>query len=978
MLAKRLILVLPLLCLLTSLVMGATVGKITGVITDAQTKEPLVGVSVSIVGTTMGASTDQDGRYTILNVPVGTYTLRMSAVGYANTEIANVEVSADLASYQNRTLSSQVTDIGKTISVTAERPLVVKDKTTSIDVIRQDQIQAMPTRGYDQVVGMQNSVVTMHRNVGQVVRGGRETVGSTTNELNLRGGRASEVAYYVDGFSQQDPLSGISTANISNNAIKEISLQAGAFSAEYGNVASGIVNVTTQSGTDKFQGNVDVVTDNLVGSSHSYDQNYYSANVGGPIPMLAKSYYFLSSERRWLGDRDPKAITQDVLPSGNRRLPGNSDGGWSYQGKLDFNLTPNFKLSLSGTGSDDQWSEYRQEYLFDINHTPWYHDQNLGLNAKITHTLNAKTFYNLSASYFKTYRFRGDGTWRDNLWAYGRVGGNPTYDATNQRNYFWLSDDPSTPTHYTTVNVDGVNRTFILQDSTGSDEASQWDDYYKRKASYIGFNGDITHQFTEAHTLKAGFEFQRHTLRYYRNLFPNRVYEGIAGGGFTDVDRYGYDVYGNETDNLPWQNATKHPINFALYLQDRIDWTGLIVNAGLRFDYFDYRTQRLRNPQLPLDPDSTQFGGTGVPGSNPQVLDQSDLMPSKKFTRVSPRFGFAFPVTDKSQMHFNYGKMFQRPDLQRMYVGYDYFAWKVRSGGYYYAIGNPNLEPEKTTSYEVGMTHQMGDYTSIDVTAYYKDVNNLVQVINQSSVPNSFAYYANTDYGTIKGIEFGLNMRRNHNIEMGLKYTLSYANGTGSYANTQQNIAWTASQAPKQTAPLDFDQRHDVVANFDYRLGAKEGPKIGDYFILENFGLNVIARAASGTPYTPATVYDEITLNNVSPVPLSPRNSVYGPWTYQIDLKIQREFKVGSYGLTPYIWVKNLLNTKNAYVVYESTGRPNNTGFLDTPAGQDYVNATNSPDRLGYTGLQEYNLKQDNPLNYGIPRMILFGLTASF
>jgi outer membrane receptor protein involved in Fe transport len=414
-------------------------------------------------------------------------------------------------------------------------------------------------------------------------------------------------------------------------------------------------------------------------------------------------------------------------------------------------------------------------------------------------------------------------------------------------------------------------------------------------------------------------------------------------------------------------------------VQDRLDWTGLIVNAGIRFDYFDYKTQRLRNAQLPLDPDSSYlYPSRAIAGSNSQVLDQSDLEPSKKFTRLSPRLGFAFPVTEKTQMRFNYGKFFQRPDLVRLYTGYDYFEWKVRNGGYFYPIGNPNLEPEKTTQYEIGFTHQLGDYTAIDVTTYYKDVTNLVQIINQSSIPNSFAFYQNTDYGTIKGLEFGVSMKRNHNVEMSIKYTMSYANGTGSYANTQSNIAWTASQAPKQTAPLDFDQRHDLVAVVDYRLGDKQGPKFGEHFFLENFGINMVMRAASGTPYTPATVYDEITLNSVNPVPSQTRNSVYGPWTFVIDLKFQKSFKVGTYGITPYITVKNLLNRKNVYVVYESTGRPDNTGWLETQPGQDFVNATGTPDRYGYTGLQEYNLKQQNPLNYGNPRMILFGLRASF
>ena len=328
---KCLTLVMLMLCLLAGTAMSATVGKITGVITDSQTKEPLVGVSVSVVGTTMGAMTNEDGQYNIMNVPVGTYVLKLTAVGYATVEISNVEVSADLATYQNETMSSQATDLGKTIQVTTERPLVLKDKTTTVNIVKRDELLAMPTRGFDQVVGIQNSVVRMQSNVDVRQRGQREPVGGTGSELNLRGGRPSEVAYYVDGFSQQDPLTGNSTTNINNNAIKEVQVTSGAFSAEYGNVASGIVNVTTNSGSNEYHGNAEIVTDNLVGSSRSYDNNYYSADFGGPIPGTEKGYFFLSGEKRWLGDREPSSRTDEIWEEyvlserfdGTRRLPNN-------------------------------------------------------------------------------------------------------------------------------------------------------------------------------------------------------------------------------------------------------------------------------------------------------------------------------------------------------------------------------------------------------------------------------------------------------------------------------------------------------------------------------------------------------------------------------------------------------------------------------------------------------------------------------
>lgn len=972
---KCLTLVVLMLCLLAGTAMAATVGKITGVISDSQTKEPLIGVSVSVVGTTMGAMTNENGQYSILNVPVGTYMLRLSAVGYATVEISNVEVSADLATYQNEVMSSQATDIGKVIQVTTERPLIIKDQTSQIAIVKREELLALPTRGFEQVVGIQTGVVKMNPNPATRFRGGRES--TTTGELNIRGGRPSEVAYYVDGFSQQDPLSGNSTANISNNAIKEVSIISGGFPAEYGHVSSGIVNTITQSGSEKLHGNAEIVSDGIF--PDNFDNNFYSLDLSGPIPILEKLFFFASVERRWHGDRQPSAIAEELFQDFNvstewaenpQRLPRNTMDGWSYQGKVDYNFTPNVKLQLSGNGSRDKWSEYRHDYLFDAEHMPYYDDKNIGLNAKITHTLNAKTFYNLSTSYFMTSRFRGDGVHRDDLWAYGRPQGNTRFDETS---LFWLWDDPTTDWSYQTVNVNGVDRQFII-----NDESSIWDDYFKRKSSYIGFKGDINSELNDRHTVKAGFEFQRHTLRYYRHLFPANVWKGLDAGGFDDVDRFGYDIYGNESNDEGEYNETKHPINVAFYVQDRAEFEGLIINAGLRFDYFNYNTKRLRNEDLPLDPDSTYFDSDPNNDLGYQTLEPSDLTDSKNFTRVSPRIGIAFPVSDKTNMHLNYGKFYQRPDLVRLYTGFDYFEYKVKNGGYFYPIGNPNLEPELTTQYEVGINHQLGERTAFEVIAFLKDVSGLVQVTNQPSQPNSFSFYRNSDYGTVKGLEFNFTMRRTHNLEMNLKYTLSYATGTGSYANTASNIAWTAAQPPKQVAPLDFDQRHNLIGIFDWRLGKGQGPVVGGKHILEDFGINTVVQIASGTPFTPADIFDEVTLASVSPNPRAPRNTSYGPGTFNIDLKAEKTFTIGNYKLSPYIWVKNLLDRDNAYVVYEGSGRADVTNWLQTDPGQDFIAEYSEADETGLTGEQKYMLKQRNPQNYGNPRMILAGLRFSF
>lgn len=979
---KLLCITCTLLFLLTGSVFSAVVGKITGVVTDAETQQPLVGVTVSVQGTTWGAITDADGRYSILNVPVGDYTIVMTAVGYATVEVSNVIVHADLAAYQNRAMTPEAAELGTVITVRAEEKLVVRDKTTSVNVIRSDELRALPTRGFEQVVGIQNSVVRMNANVDIRQRGGRENL-STGTEINLRGGRPSEVAYYVDGFSQQDPLTGISTANISNNAIQEVSVTSGAFSAEYGHVASGIVNVVTNSGSKEYHVALEGVTDNFLEGDNKpvFDHNFYTADASGPIPGLEDGFFYLSGERRYLEDRNPSIVTKDVFEEfgleSRNTLPRNWLEGWSYQGKLDYNLTPNVKFTVNGNGSIDRWQEYwhfynNPAYPGQIDHARLYEDKNIGLNAKITHTLDAKTFYNLSGSFFETSRVRGDGDLFDDLASYQRfLGGqefaNPEWDFHNlfrEGDSVFASElDPS-------IESGSANDTFIVY------LESYQPVLMKRKSSYIGVKGDITSQVTPSHTLKFGFDFQRHTVRYFNS--------GDATKGWSEqrVNHFGYDIDGTESNRedfsieqiIDKEDGTtdtvlafgaKNPTNLGIYLQDRFDWRGLIVSAGLRFDMFDYNAQRLINVERPIDPFD----------EGDSEIDPGDLEDSEVFTRMSPRLGISFPVSDITQLHINYGKFFQRPDLQNLFVGYDFLAARIDAGSYF-PFPNPNLKPEKVTQYEVGITHQLGEFTAFDLTAYYKDVQDLVAIFHQApGYPTNYDYYGNTDYGTIKGVDFSLNMRRTRNISMQVKYSLSYASGTGSYAQSQFNIAWkNPTGTPKSTSPLDYDQRHSLIGIFDLRTLKGEGPMFGKYHPLENFGLNVITQLASGLPYTPMAPYDAVTNKSVAQNPTGSINSANMPWSFVIDLKLERGFEVGNFKILPYVWVKNLLNRENIISVYEGTGEANTTGYLETEEG---ILRASDPD-TGEEFAYRYDLLQNNPKNYSNPRMIFAGLRLSF
>ena len=194
-------------------------------------------------------------------------------------------------------------------------------------------------------------------------------------------------------------------------------------------------------------------------------------------------------------------------------------------------------------------------------------------------------------------------------------------------------------------------------------------------------------------------------------------------------------------------------------------------------------------------------------------------------------------------------------------------------------------------------------------------------------------------------------------------------------SNSQRNIAWTASETPKQTAALDFDQRHKISINVDLSFRKGQGPGWGSFHPLENGGINVLTNIASGTPYTPTNPFNELTLAAVSTQPAGPINSRYGPWTQSLDLKATRGFDVARLRLEGFVWVLNLFNTRNAYTVYTSTGSALTTGFLNSNDGRAYVE---NADNQGKDGVGQYQLAEGDPTLFGTPRVVRFGLRTNF
>jgi outer membrane receptor protein involved in Fe transport len=965
---KKLIALVAIMLLPVSAMAGTT-GKITGRVVDKDGGGPLPGANIIVQGapSVIGATTDTDGQYVILNVPAGTYDLKGSFVGYQDVVVTGFKVLPDLTTVLDFTLAPQTLE-ADVLEVVASRPLVQKDNTSSLRLVTNEELDYMPIRGYAAATSLQAGVTSL---------GG---------QLYVRGGRFSEVDYIVDGVSQKDLQTGASSTQLSNSAIDQVSVIVGGFEAEYGRVMSGVVKVVTREGGRNYTGSAEYITDEITGRSWldtpSFGYNNGDVTLGGPlIPGGDKLSFFVSGERRDRLDRDPRwgvtahqweldnnLLTQseyDMLKDGV--LPHYSLDGWGWQAKMSFRLGENATLKAGIVGSSQDRYSYSHTYRYDLEHSWRVKKLNNSVFANLTYTLNAKTFFTVQANIYDNNTTAGDGLYFDNLFDYGRPNGNPRFDPEN---LFALGD---------------VDSTAISRDADGfivGDEGRVLDEFDKTSSFYITpIDFDLTSQINRNHQFKAGFDVQMHTLRSYNHITPILVYRGpfvdtSNPGGFQDANRYGYEFDYAKQQIVPLnstRDTKKEPILAAFYVQDKMEYDGLIINMGLRYDYLNARTDVLSNEAVPLGGDSD--------------LDASDLAGNSVYHKISPRLGVGFPVTDKTVFHMNYGIFYQQPNLEDLYVGLDYLEYKAPLGGYYYAFGNPNLKPEKTTAYEVGLVQQVSNNASVDVTAYYKAVENLVQVTTVQANPASFSSYRNRDFGTIKGFDLGVMMRRKGRASARISYSLSYATGTGSSAETQRNIAWTfqagVTEPPKGTAPLDFDQRHKISGSVDYRFVDKDGPKFMGGYPLANAGLNVLVSAGSGFPYTPTFTFNEVTTLSVSSRPSGPINSSYGPWSFQVDAKANKNFKLAGINGNVYVWAINLFNRANVTgrdtdgrgleaTVYSSTGDPSTTGWLNTPEGREFVK------RFGTLGEQKYLLAEQNPLNYDTPRQVRFGMALNF
>ncbi|MEJ2194523.1 MAG: TonB-dependent receptor [Ignavibacteriaceae bacterium] len=876
-------LIIFLIILLNGFVIAGTTGKISGKVIDAGTGEPLIGANVLILGTSLGAATDLEGNYFIINIPPGRYEVKASSIGYNSVTNQNILVSVDQTTKLNFNLGIEAVEISDVV-VVATRPIVQKDLTSTQANVTGDEIQMLPIEDIASVINLQAGVINGH----------------------FRGGRIGTVNYLIDGVSSNDVFTGESSMEPQVNSVQEVQVITGTFNAEYGDALSGIVNQITKLPDDKY----DFSFSGYVGDYVSNRTDIYD-NIGsisptgvynlmgtfsGPVPGTSNSVSFFISGRYFSDDgyifghrifnpQDSSSYQTDPpierSTGDSAYVPMSFDENLQLQGKLAFKVGSGKGIILNGLYSSRQYRDYDHNYQLNPNGDYKRFNDSYLLSASYTQVFSNSTFLDVLASGF----------------------------ISDYKQYVY--EDPLDPRYVAPSWKQGVSGNAFLTGGT-----QNWHFYHKSR-TYTG-KLDLTSQLNQIHQIKTGVEFKYNDIEYEDFQI---VIDASTGYKPTLPEP------GSFNNNFYQAN----PYSAAAYIQDKIELEYLIVNVGLRFDYFQPDGKYL------LDPNNIAV----LDDLSPPFPDSLFGISSVK-SQFSPRLGISYPITDKGAIHISWGHFFQIPPFEYLYRNPNFrvpltgdFPENVGN-----TIGNTDLKPQMTIMYEIGLQQELFTDFGITLTTYLKDIRNLLG--SEIYIKNEFKKFSkliNIDYGSVKGITLSFEKRLSNGFGFTMDYTYQDAQGNASDPNDAFDKAQANPpiEANKKLVPLDWDRTHAL--NFTLTLGIP-----GDYIV------SSIGRWGTGLPYTPA-IQDQRT---------GLENSDNKPDIFNLDLYITKFFKISNQNLSLFLKVYNVFDNANELEVFSDTGR---AGYsLEVTRAQEPPKGVNT--------IQEYYIRPDY---YSSPRKIVLG-----
>ena len=958
---------------------AGTTGKLSGTVTDKKTGEPLIGANVIVEKVLLGAATDVDGSYYVLQIPPGTYSVRFSMIGYQDLIVKDVRIQVDLTTQIDGALPESVIGMNE-VFVQAERPMIQTDVTYSQANISSEEVELLPVEEFEDVIALQAGVV------------------SEGGEIHVRGGRGGEISYMVDGVTVTDPFNAGIAVEIENNAIQELQFISGTFNAEYGQAMSGIVNIITKDGDyQNFKGGFSTGA----GGYYTKDDKLFpklndlsfdgikdiKGNIEGPILPGRVSFFasgrikrdngYLYGQRvfkpntfSWdanannfvvdstvgLGNgfqpvyQDPAdlVVIVDSLIQENQFdwVPMNWHEQKTSQVKLTLKLTPRIKMSFNRMDSDTRQQYYSHLYKWNPDGRSHYFNNRIGNLFRLDFSLSQSTFASIMVSNAKNH-------YRNYLSDSPSFHEELEFDFSNNiGDNWWEWEFPVLDSNIYFVDPRIFDYTPVYNYYVGGQSMGA----YNRISDVETYKSEITSQINQKHQLKSGFEYRRTKV-----LLTDLT---VQLASYTQFQPVYQDPLNSPTSDT-YGKKGRTPEEFSFYIQDKMESKNMVVNIGLRWDYFDPNwkvVNDLRDPNYldPLRPinEFRDLDGDGEisesesNGGN-RKTDQERLESNafgdpwfrdvKPKTQFSPRFALAFPITDKGYLHFSYGHFFQNPEFSFLYSNPEFEV--PPSSGAGYTMGNADMEPQRTTQYEVGFSQQIGQDIGIELTGYFKDIRNLnsTKIIQSIVAGDRYGLYINKDFANSRGVTVALSKRRSNKTSGNIDYTFSISEGnasdpTAAFYDEQSNI-----EPEKVLVPLDWDQRHTLNATLTYHP-------------INRSGISFVFSYGSGFPYTTEFVGTRTSFEN----------NAREPATYNVDMKGYYNFILfGGYQISAFVNVYNIFDIQNELTVYNDTGR-STYSLLPT-----YTPQTSGP---GFNTLNEYLTRPDY---YSRPRQIRLGLSLA-
>ncbi len=944
---------------------SAPTGKISGQVTDAEDGAPLIGANVMVEGTSIGTSTDHDGRYTLLNIPPGRHQLRFLYMGYRQVEVTDVVVRIDRTTRIDISMNSEALDLGETVVVTAERPIVEADKTSSSVHFESREVEALPVEGL--------------RNVLELSPGINRNPDGT---ISVRGGGAHEVDYTVNGIKSLNTNSGVPAYgtgtksesswkyDINPLAVSQMEVISGGFNAEYGNAQSGVVKVVTKEGSNRFSGAFRMEY-RPPGKYHWGDYLYSKHQFewqkwGDPDPWLEADQYIDDST----GVVDEKAAKRNYQLWVKNHTPSEDN----VLGIYDYRKNPYTRYLFSFGGPLGKDAETLNFFLSgEIKHQPTrlptrekvqkLNNYSLVLSWKPGSQHQVK-FTGLYQSYYSgmgsgSEHIRWAGLWGD----YGA-----------KRKYTLIYDSPREES----VFAQSLNYKYIFS-SISFLEATfthQFERLYALQTPTPATDVDKKRDPEDRLLEDPGPWFEKYRTYYtwssvYNQASVTHFYETqlnfTSQVNSTNLFKAGFEAWLMDQDYNAssslcvsahiWRTgfATNYKAKTwyaAGYLQDKLEFSGMVANLGARVDAYNFGTD------VPVDPYNVFYPALGSPS-----VGNPEYEPSKTYISLSPRVGISFPIGEKTAFRVQYGHFRSMPSINQALDNQTYNGW----GSY----GNANLKPKLSINYEVGVQQNLWDTHQLDIVTYYNDLKDQISLVYIKSstgsqnktgdLKGSYISYQNSGYGNSRGIEVSFANRNSRRWQYRLSYTLSQTN-YGYYGTYIDQIELSEELAQKyQYSASDYlapeDRTHRFNGTLTYYIPKGEGPVWHSIRPLSDLSVSLIYRLSSGLSYfwSPEYQYDYQVESNRR-----------YPMESQTDLRVEKGFELAGVPFSASLRILNLFNNKHLSRFYDSEEL--DRWVLRSATYMDPDTAPNRDVRL-YNYFQTYK---------NIPRQIFIALGVNF